>query len=381
MHPECSTVSVPEVDTLNKRWNQTCLRQVRSSPCTNCALGPRQQLNAATSTMDLSHLYGYTYADALKHRSFDRGQVAMAPDAYNGPIMPTAQGWFDPITLQACNVPAQFPQFQCFKSGDGTRATQHPGIAALQTLLLRRHNQHALALHAINPHWNDEQLFLEARRLLSAEANHITYNEYMPEIFSEELVAYFRLKPLPHGYSKYDPDTDIRTLNEWAAAAGRYVNFNFFLIIFYFWLLFFKIIFTFIFFKLERFGHSQINNVFTVKNANGEVYTYNMRDVFFEPSLIHLGQTEGIIKGLVSEPTMHVDPFFVTDVKDFMYQSPNRTSGLDLLVLNIARGRDHGIPGYVHYLDYCFSYKVKDWSDLTKYIPERQIYRLQQYYK
>lgn len=69
-----------------------------------------------------------------------------------------------------------------------------------------------------------------------------------------------------------------------------------------------------------------------------------MRDVFFEMSLIHLGQTEGIIKGLITEPTMHVDPFFVNDIKDFMYQSPNRTTGLDLLVLNIHRGRDHGIP-------------------------------------
>lgn len=93
---------------------------------------------------------------------------------------------------------------------------------------------------------------------------------------------------------------------------------------------------------VSRFGHSQINNIFFVKNANGEVFTYNMRDVFFEMSLIYLGQAEGIIKGLcemflscsaqfaaeqfsnfpsspppglITEPTMHVDPFFVNDVK------------------------------------------------------------------
>ena len=112
----------------------------------------------------------------------------------------------------------------------------------------------------------------------------MTFAEYIPAIFSQDLVNYFKLKPLSHGYSRYDPKVDPSSTTEWATAAGR-------------------------------FGHSQINNIFFVKNANGETFTYNMRDVFFEMSLIHLGQTEGIIKGLISEPTMHVDPFFVTDIK------------------------------------------------------------------
>lgn len=78
---------------------------------------------------------------------------------------------------------------------------------------------------------------------------------------------------------------------------------------------------------------------------------------------------------------MHVDPFFVSDIKNFMYQSPNRTTGLDLLVLNTHRGRDHGIPSYINYLDYCFSYKARSWDDLLKYIPSRQVARMQQIYR
>lgn len=43
-------------------------------------------------------------------------------------IVPTAQTeWFDPLTLQPCNVPRQFPQFRCFANADGTRGSQHPG--------------------------------------------------------------------------------------------------------------------------------------------------------------------------------------------------------------------------------------------------------------
>lgn len=37
-------------------------------------LGPRQLLNAATHYLDLSNLYGYTYQDAMKVRSGQRGK-------------------------------------------------------------------------------------------------------------------------------------------------------------------------------------------------------------------------------------------------------------------------------------------------------------------
>lgn len=128
-HPECSKIEpLPVGDSLTRIFNQTCLRQVRSASCADCKLGPRDALNAATMTLDLSHLYGYTYNDALQHRSFQGGQLATALDAANGDIMPTATtDWFDPLTLQPCNIPRQFPQFRCFKNADGTRGSQHPG--------------------------------------------------------------------------------------------------------------------------------------------------------------------------------------------------------------------------------------------------------------
>uniref|UniRef100_T1K9D9 Peroxidase n=1 Tax=Tetranychus urticae TaxID=32264 RepID=T1K9D9_TETUR len=352
-HPECVTIApLPKGDSLTSIFNQTCLRNTRTSPCPKCKLGPREQLNAAPHALDLSNIYGYTYQDNLGLRSFRGGKLMTGLDERGGEIMTTAEGNFDPLAIQACNIPPQFPTFLCFKTGDGIRGNQHPALTALQTIMIRRHNQHAEALSVVNPHWTDETLFWEARRLLMAEYNHISFAEYFPTLFDPDILAYFNLNPVKSGYSKYEPETDFSTIQEWATAAGR-------------------------------FGHSQINNIFMVKNGRDskDSFPFRLKDVFFEMSLIHLGQTDGIIRGLISEPAFEVDPFFVVDVKDFLYQNPNRTTGLDLMVANIMRGRDHGIPGYVNYLDYCFGYKVNDWSDLYEYIPQTQVHNLQRVYK
>ena len=256
----------------------------------------------------------------------------------------------DPLDLRAkCVVLPNFPEFKCFQNGDGIRGNQHVTLAALETLFLRRHNQHALELSEINPHWTDDRIYWEARRILTAEYNHISFSQYLPSLFSYDVLEYFDLIPIRNGYSKYDPDVDFSSIIEWSSVAGR-------------------------------FGHSQINSVFKIKNEH-ETLSFNLKQAFFEMSRIHLGFTDGLIRGLISEPAFEVDTFFVSDVKQFLYQSPNRTSGLDLVSTNIMRGRDHGLPPYIYYLEYCFGHKVKSWSDLYRYIPKKQVYGLREIYK
>ena len=64
-------------------------------------------------------------------------------------------------------------------------------LTALHTIFVRHHNHLAEGLSHINPFWDDERLFQEARRILIAQMQHITYNEYLPVVLGQCLPLSF----------------------------------------------------------------------------------------------------------------------------------------------------------------------------------------------
>ena len=71
-------------------------------------------------------------------------------------------------------------------------------------------------LRVINPHWDGDRVYQEARAVVWAEMQHITWRHWLPLILGEAGMA--RMGE----YTGYQPDTDPGVANVFATAAMRF---------------------------------------------------------------------------------------------------------------------------------------------------------------
>lgn len=71
-----------------------------------------------------------------------------------------------------------------FFAGD-SRANENTNLISIHLILARQHNNISNQLRDLNPFWDDETLYQETRRIVSAQLQHITYNEFLPSILGE----------------------------------------------------------------------------------------------------------------------------------------------------------------------------------------------------
>lgn len=264
----------------------------------------REQPNVLTSFLDGSMIYGSDAGRAAALRAGSGGRLAVTPSPL-GDLMPYNTAGLPNGTAPGAN-PADF-----FLAGD-VRSNEQTGLTAMHTLWVREHNRWADQIAAANPGLSDTQVYQAARKVVGAEIQKITYEDWIPALLGSGAMP---------SYSGYKPDVDPSVATEFSTAAFR-------------------------------IGHTMLSPTLArLDNAGNVIAQGNLplRDAFFDPhSLVDGGGLDPILKGLASQSAQEIDAHIVDDVRNFLFGpfGPPGATGFDLASLNIQRGRDHGICDY-----------------------------------
>lgn len=110
----------------------------------------------------------------------------------------------------------------CFDGGD-ERLNEQLQLTVIHTIWLREHNRIAGHLSQLNPHWDDETLYQETRRIIGAIVQHITFNEFLPVTIGRKAMASYGLDLMTKGFYKgYDPKVNPGIRTAFQAAAFRF---------------------------------------------------------------------------------------------------------------------------------------------------------------
>merc|ERR1712241_738399 len=114
----------------------------------------------------------------------------------------------------------------------------------------------------------------------------------------------------------------------------------------------------------------------------GSSTVLQLRSTSFSPARMkRTGFLDGLVRGMAGEGGQLWDNSFVADVRNHLFESSPGRGGLDLVAVNIQRGRDHGLPGYNKYREICTGKKASTWSDLRNSILPTHIEQLRKVYK
>ncbi len=278
----------------------------------------REQINEVTSFIDASNVYGSDQARANALRTFSGGRLKTTEDG----LLP---GYND--AGEENDNPFGQPANALFLAGD-IRANEQTGLTSTHALFVREHNRLADLIQAADPRLNDEQIYQWARKIVGAEMQIVTYTEFLPALMRNTALD-------PYSYL-FDPNVNPAITSSFSTA-------------------------------FFRFGHSmQSPELLLVNNDGTWSGSLSFAEMFGNPGLLTNDPSivDRMLKGLASQVAQEVDVLMVDELRNLPFGAPfTGAGGLDLISLDIQRGRDHGLLSYNAFRD---SYRLGPYNSINQ---------------
>lgn len=274
---------------------------------------PRQQINTISAFLDGTNIYGDSLERNAYIRKFEKGKLL-----YSSGYMPPMNNG------QMPNAMLKYGSYVC---GD-IRANENLGLTSMHSLWVREHNYWAGLICKCNPCLCDEEIYQKAKVIVEAELQNITYHEFLPFLLGCNAISCYR---------GYNINVNPQISNEFSTAA-------------------------------YRMGHTLVSNIIPRLDYDWKtMYCGNLelKDAFFCPWILsNYGGIDPILRGILKSNSNKYDAKVINALRNFLFGEPG-DGGLDLVSLNIQRGRDHGLADYNTTRQACGLSPVNDFSDIT----------------
>ena len=267
--------------------------------------------NTATGWLDLSQVYGSSRKVQERLRSGHGGLMAVQ----------NIGGHQFPIFSQSADVETDNESRHNFACGD-PRCNEHLMLLSYHVMFVREHNRLARAIHHEHPDLPDEEIFQQARLHNIHGYQKIIYEEWLPALLGKKNMYEFMGE-----YRGYNAGAKPHIFDEFSAAAFR-------------------------------FGHAGVNDFMRFLNSHGEPVPHVTKHtdeygrlrtslMLFRPEQVL--QTGGdiitwVLNGALVDQHMPLDELVTDPLRNELFMGVGRDGEpMDLVSLNIQRGRDHGL--------------------------------------
>lgn len=215
----CYPIRLHPLDPIALKSDEICLNFSRSLSDKNSRHSSdnsiyAEKISFTTAFLDLGSIYGNSVSESKQVRLYKDGLLKVGRRTGFLPIIKSNKNFMCPAQNRYCYVmPDNRNQFI-------------PTLIILHTMFVREHNRLANLLLRLNPHYSDERIFQEARKINVAQFQKITYYDWLPLMighnyaYKSGLLHHVRS---PGNYvNDYNEYMNAAPYAEYAAAAFRY---------------------------------------------------------------------------------------------------------------------------------------------------------------